>query len=188
MMLTNLVDFPEGLAYAAVFLAAAVEGEVVFVSACVLVSLGHLRAAGVLVAGALGGSVGDQFFFYACRGKIRSWLQRFPLLARRQESVIERVQKNAVKMVLACRFLPGLRIAIPVACACAQVSPARFSICSVIGSFAWAGAILLVITRLGPQAFSQFGFEGWGTSIVPALSVLGFLYWLGRIPASQSVP
>ena len=185
MALTNLVDWPEGLAYAGVFLAAAVEGEVVFVSACVLVSLGHLRATGVLVAGALGGSVGDQFFFYACRGRIRSWLARFPSLARRQEQVIERVQKNAVKMILACRFLPGLRIAIPVACACAEVSPVRFSICSVIGSFAWAGAILLVISRLGPHALSGFGFQGWWTSVVPALFLLGFLYWLGRIPAAQ---
>jgi membrane protein DedA with SNARE-associated domain len=60
------------LAYFAVFLAAAVEGEVVFVAASVLVAMGHLNLVGVFVAAALGGSAGDQFFFYALRGRLRS--------------------------------------------------------------------------------------------------------------------
>ena len=55
------------LAYIAIFVAAAVEGEIVFVVASAAVAAGRLDAAGVLVAGALGASAGDQFFFHALR-------------------------------------------------------------------------------------------------------------------------
>src|SRR5439155_12588598 len=99
------------LAYLGVFVATVVEGEVVFVGATVLVSQGRLEAAGVYVAAALGGSVGDQLYFYALRGRLRRWLDRFPTWSRRRDLIVERVRRHASAMILACRFLPGLRVA-----------------------------------------------------------------------------
>ena len=61
---------------------------------------------------------------------------------------------NQTLMVLISRFLPGLRIAIPVACAYAGVPPLTFSALNLISGFAWAGAIMLVIVRVGPGALS----------------------------------
>lgn len=69
-------------AYLGVFVAEAVEGEAVFVAASVAVATGRLSYSGVLVAGALGASAGDQFFFYAFRGPMRHWLDRVPSLRR----------------------------------------------------------------------------------------------------------
>ena len=46
----NLASWPGQLPYLAVFLAAAVEGEIFFVAASVLVTLGQLSALGVFVA------------------------------------------------------------------------------------------------------------------------------------------
>jgi membrane protein DedA with SNARE-associated domain len=57
----NPAEWPGGLAYVAIFVAAAVEGEIVFVTAAILAGLGRLSSSGVLIAGALGGSAGDQF-------------------------------------------------------------------------------------------------------------------------------
>ena len=53
-----------GLAYLGVFVATVIEGEVVFVGATVLVHQGRLDAVGVFTAAALGGSIGDQLYFY----------------------------------------------------------------------------------------------------------------------------
>lgn len=180
-MTWNPADWSGWPAYLGVFVAAAVEGEVVFASACVLVALGRLSAAGVLVAGALGGSAGDQLFFYACRGRLRPWLSRFPRVARRQELVASRVRQHAWGMMLACRFLPGLRIAIPVACAYAEISPVQFSVCSLVGAGAWAGAVMLIIVLLGPGLLAELGIHAWWTQAVPALLVVGFFWWLGRV-------
>ena len=176
----NLPSLPGQLAYVVVFLAAAIEGEVVFVSAGVLVALGHLDLLGVFFAAALGGAAGDQFFFYALRGRLRSWLSRFPRLAQRQEQVVKRVQQQATALILACRFLPGLRIAIPVACAYAGIPAIRFTILNLIGSLAWAGAILLLVTRIGPASLARLGLNSWWALILPAALIVIFFQWLGR--------
>ncbi|PYV43843.1 MAG: hypothetical protein DMG06_09090 [Acidobacteria bacterium] len=176
----NPANWPGHLAYLAVFIAAAVEGEVVFVAASVLVSLGRLDPLAVFVVAMLGGSAGDQFWFYALRGRLRPWLTRFPRLAQRQEQLVARVQGHGTLMVLACRFLPGLRIAIPAACAYAGIPAIRFTTLNLIGSSAWAAAILVTVTRIGPASFARFGLNAWWTPIVPALLIILFFRWLAR--------
>jgi len=174
-------------AYATVFVAAAVEGEVIFSLASVMVSIGKLDAAGVLLAGALGASAGDQFYFYAFRGRLRKWIDGIPGIARRRDLVTGRIQTHATRMILACRFLPGLRISIPVACAYAGVSPLRFSLLSLLSSLAWAAAVMGVITYLGPSVLNRAGISSWWTAVISAFMVLGFFWWLGRTTEGGSL-
>jgi membrane protein DedA with SNARE-associated domain len=176
----SLAGFAGPLAYLGVFVATVIEGEVVFVAATVLVQMGKLDPLGVYSAAALGGSIGDQLYFYSLRGRLRRWLDLFPGWSRRRDLIIARVVKNASAMILLCRFLPGLRVAIPAACAYAGVAPLRFSALSLLSSLAWAASIMGFIAWLGPTSFQQLGVEAWWTPIVPACLVLGFVYWLGR--------
>jgi membrane protein DedA with SNARE-associated domain len=163
-----------------VFIAAALEGEVVFVTASVLVGRGDLNPIGVLLAGALGGSAGDQFWYYALRGRLQRWLQRFPRIARHQRAVIARVGKNSTVMVLACRFLPGLRIAIPAACAYAGVRPLKFSALNLVSALAWAAAIMSIVAWGGPAALAWIGLRGWWAIGIPAALVVLFFRWLAK--------
>lgn len=180
----NPADWPAGLAYVVVFLAAVVEGELVFVTASVLVGRGQLHPLGVLVAGALGGSVGDQFFFFALRGRLHGWLDRFPQVARQKQAVMSKVRRHSTLMTLGCRFLPGLRIAIPAACAYAGVAPLKFSTLSLAGALAWAAAIMAAVAWVGPAVLSQLGLQGrWGL-IVPAVLIVLFFRWLGSASAA----
>lgn len=176
----NPADWPGGLAYFAVFIAAILEGEVVFIGASVLVSLGKLNVVGVLVAGALGGSAGDQIVFYLLHHRLTRWIDRFPSIARYHTTVVERVRARSTGMILACRFLPGLRIAIPAACAYAEVAPFKFSALNLTSAFAWAGSIMLVVAFLGPAAASTLGLSGWWGLAVPPVMVFLFFRWLGR--------
>ncbi len=175
----NPAHWPGGLAYVAVFVAAIVEGEVVFVAASVLVAQGQLNPVGVLFAGALGGTTGDQFFFYALRGRLQRWLQGFPRVARRQRAVAARVRSHSTLMALGCRFLPGLRVAIPAACAYGDVSPVKFSALNAIGALAWASAIMATVAWGGPRMMAWVGLEGWWAVAVPAAAVVLFFRWLG---------
>ena len=168
------------LAYIGIFVSAAVEGEVVYISAAVLVHLGYLNPLGVFVAGTLGGSAGDQFFFYALRTRLQRWLDRFPSIARRRNTIVERVKCRAAWIILGSRFLPGLRIAIPAACAYAGVAPLKFSTLSLISGAAWAGAIMAIVTFLGPASLAELGLRAWWTPIIPALLVACFFKWLAR--------
>ncbi len=111
------------LPYFGIVVAAALEGDVVYSAAVVMVTLGLLNPLGVLISGSIGGWAGDQFFFYASRGRMRQWLNSFSALSRRRQAIQSRINRHATKIILALRFLPGLRIAIPLACAYADVSP-----------------------------------------------------------------
>jgi membrane protein DedA with SNARE-associated domain len=179
----NPAHWPGGLAYLAIFIAAVVEGEVVFVTASVLVGRGELNALGVLLAGALGGSAGDQFFFYVLRGRLHRWLDRFPRIARRHRAITERVVSHSTAIVLASRFLPGLRTAIPAACAYAGVAPMKFSSLSLVSSLFWASTILCTVAWGGPKALSWVGLGGWWGVVLPAVLILAFFRWLSRSTA-----
>jgi len=166
--------------YLGIVTAAAVEGEVVYVSAVVMASLGRLDPLAVLLSGSIGGWVGDQFWFYAARGGLRSWLNRFDRIARRRRAIQQRMQRHATKLILAVRFLPGLRIAIPLACAYSGISAAHFSGLSFISALGWASAIMFVIGWLGPTSLSALGIQAWWAPIIPAVIVVLFFRWLSK--------
>ena len=168
------------LPYLGILVAAAVEGEVVYSSAVVMVFLGRLNPFGVLISGSIGGWAGDQFFFYAARGPLSAWLNRFSKIARRRRAIQDRMQRHATKLILAVRFLPGLRIAIPLACAYGGISPFLFSGLSFISAVAWASAIMFIIRSLGPTSLSALGVKAWWAPAIPAAIVVLFFRWLSR--------
>lgn len=171
-----------GLAYLGIYIAAILEGEVVFTGAAVMVSQGRLDGPLVFLAAALGGSTGDQFFYYLVRGvlhgHLRRFLDRFPALASRHQAIVARVQQHRVKMILACRFMPGLRVAIPAACAYARVPGWLFSLLDLVSACAWAATIMLIVAWGGPQALQRIGLRGWWAALVPAVILLLFFRWL----------
>ena len=166
--------------YLGILTAAAIEGEVVYVGAVVMASLGKLDIIGVLVSGALGGWAGDQFWFYAARGHLSSWLNRFAKIKRRSRTIQERMHRHATKFILAVRFLPGIRIAVTLACAYSGVSAIQFSGLSFISAVAWASAIMSVVLLFGPTSLSAFGLKVWWAPVIPAILILAFFRWLSR--------
>ena len=170
-------------AYLTIVFFAFVEGEIYYSKVCADAMAGKLNWAGVWCAGALGGSLGDQFWFYLLRGRIH-WLDRYPKLAKYRDAVSARVHSHETLMILSGRFLPGLRTAIPVACAYANVQPLKFSTLNLASAFAWAGAIMLFV-KLGSNALSAFGLDAWWGPLIPALMVILFFRWLSLPPREK---
>jgi membrane protein DedA with SNARE-associated domain len=166
------------LAYLIIVAAAILEGEIYYSKVCADAVSGRLNWVGVWLAGALGGSAGDQIWFYALRGRIH-WIDRFPRLARHRDTVSARVHSHETPIVLASRFLPGLRVAIPVACAYAGTRPLKFTLLNMASALGWAGSILLLVA-LGSQTLVAFGLNRWWGPLIPAVMVMIFFRWLGR--------
>jgi membrane protein DedA with SNARE-associated domain len=160
------------LVYAAVLVAAIVEGEVAYVAAASLVASGHLNPVGVLIAGACGATIGDQFYFYVLRGRVSRWIDRIPALARRAEPLVTHVRRHDSAMVLLIRFAPGLRVALAAACAAADVSPLKFSVLSGISAAVWAIMLMLLIGWLGPTYLAQIGLSGWKGGLLIGVVVI----------------
>lgn len=107
------------LVYLSIYVAAIIEGEAYYIIQCSLAAHGTLNWILVIIAGALGGSTGDNFWFYLLRGRT-DWLHRYPKIARFEARVSRHVHDHETLIILASRFLPGLRTAIPAACAVAK--------------------------------------------------------------------
>src|SRR5262245_8678107 len=153
----------------------------VFIAASVSVALGHLDFWGVLIAAALGGSAGDQFSFYAFRGPFKGYMDRFPRLARKRIALGRLVENYAIPLTAACRFLPGLRIAIPAACAATSIPGPRSTAISSSSPFSRAAAILGLVAGAGPNALYRLGMaRNWALG-ASALLVLALFIVLGRI-------
>jgi len=165
-------DWPGGLAYIVVFLAAVVEGEVVFIAAATLAGQGSLNALAVVAAGTLGAAAGDQIPFYLLRFRLRSWLDRIPAMRRVSDTLVGAVSRRRGLLSFLICFSPGLRIAIASACAYADVPPLVFSTCSILGALVWAAGIVMLVGWLGPQWLSRLGVNGWWAFAVPAILVL----------------
>ncbi len=168
------------LPYLGLLVLSAAEGDVVFSAAVVGAQLGRLDPLGVLITGTIGAWAGDQFYFYAARGPLTRWLDRLPRISNRRRAIEERMKHHAMKLILAVRFLPGLRIAIPVASAYAGISPVRFSTLSFVSAMGWSTAIMFVITWIGPKSLAALGLKTWWAPIIPAIVVVVFFRWLSK--------
>jgi undecaprenyl-diphosphatase len=171
------------LPYLPIYIAAILEGEIYYSKVCADAMVGTLHWVPVLLAGALGGATGDQLWFYVLRGRIH-WLDRFPRLVKYRDTVSARVHSHETGMVLVSRFLPGLRTAIPIACAYANVRPLKFSLLNLTSALAWASAIMLFV-KTGSSTLTAFGLTAWWGPLIPAVIVVAFFRWLGRPPRKR---
>jgi membrane protein DedA with SNARE-associated domain len=180
-MTLDPANWPGGLAYAIVFLAALLEGEIVFVAAAALVGQGALNGAGVIAAGTLGAAAGDQLAFYLLRARLRTWLDR-AAVARRAGRALERaVRKHGAWLSFAVRFAPGLRLTIVAACAYAAVPGWVFSLANLAGALVWAVGILWLVARVGPQWLQRLGLHDWWAVVPPVVIVLGLVWYGSRL-------
>src|SRR5262245_16649360 len=168
------------LSYLAIYIAAIIEGEIYYSKVSADAVSGRLFWPAVLFVGALGGATGDQLWFYILRGRIH-WLDRFPRLGRYRDRVIAHVHSSETGLVLVSRFLPGLRTAIPIACAYAGVRALKFSVLNLISAFAWAAAFMSFV-KGGSSTLSAFGLDAWWGPFIPAIFVILFFRWLSSRP------
>ena len=164
--------------YLSIVFFAVLEGEVYYSAVSAKAVAGELNWRLVLLAGALGGATGDQIWFYLLRGRLH-WLDRYPRLKKYRDIVSTRVRDHETGMILVSRFLPGLRTAIPIACAYAGVRPIKFSLLNLTSALAWASAIMLLV-RGGSKTLLAVGLNAWWGPFIPAAIVVIFFRWLGR--------
>ena len=169
------------LVYLGIAAAAMVEGEVTYVAASALVAEGHLNALAVILAGAAGAAMGDQFYFYLLRRRLVRWVGRFPVISRRTQWLTGIVQRHQTGMVLLIRFMPGLRIALAAACAYLDVNPVRFSLLNAAAALVWALVLLALVAYAGPAYLSDVGLSGWKGALASGVLIIVVLHIIGRI-------
>ncbi len=125
--------------YLAIFLGSLLEGEVILVLAGYAAHQGYLSLPLVMLIACCGGTLGDQIFFFTGRRWGTFFLHKLPgSLQTRAERVNGLLLRYDAWLIVAVRFMYGLRIAGPIVIGMSTVSAHRFLRFNVLGAAIWA--------------------------------------------------
>jgi membrane protein DedA with SNARE-associated domain len=124
--------------YWAVFIGALLEGETILVLAGFAAHQGYLSLPVTLAIAFVGGTLGDQVFFWLGRRWGKRLLRRVPQWAPRVQRVDDLLARHHAPIIVGIRFMYGLRILGPIVIGASRVRPWRFFLFNVIGAAIWA--------------------------------------------------
>jgi membrane protein DedA with SNARE-associated domain len=127
--------------YLAVFVGCLLEGETILMLAGFAAHQGYLSLSITLWVAFVGGTLGDQFFFWVGRRWGRGLLQRFPTAQPRVRRVNVLLQRYHAPLIIGIRFMYGLRIVGPIVIGASDVAAWRLLLFNVLGAAIWAPLI-----------------------------------------------
>ncbi|MGC2048947.1 MAG: DedA family protein, partial [Gallionella sp.] len=127
--------------YVALFVGALLEGETLLILAGFAAHQGYLQLHWVIIIALLGGFLGDQFYFWLGRWRAAWVLSRFNRLAPLFERANALIDRYHEVLIVAIRFLYGLRTVGPMAFGMSKVPVWRFVLFNALGAAIWAVTI-----------------------------------------------
>src|SRR5438045_5826200 len=137
--------------YFAIRFAAFWEGEAVLITAGTLCGAGLLDWRLTILAAAIGGSAGDQIYFYAAHERAARAIKKSKRLSKWYPKVSKFILRHSTLAVLLSRFAAGLRITIPLVCATAGMPAKKYSTLNLISAFAWASFWVAITYQVGAR-------------------------------------
>ncbi len=184
MDVTGLI---QSYGYWAVAAGTFLEGETVLLAAAAAASRDYLRFPVVIAIAATAGFLGDQLFFFLGHRYGMRLIARFPSLEPRVARVQALLRRHDAPLILAIRFLYGLRVAGPIAIGTSGVHWARFAVFNCAGAIIWAIVIGSIGYGLGqgvghllPLLGDFDADEIWALASAAVAIILLRLGWHGR--------
>lgn len=170
--------------YPVVLLGTALQGEAVLLVCGFLAQQGYLSVWIVWLMAALGGTTGDQTYFFLGRAYGERLIDRLPGVLRGGLHAARRlVDRHPRKVLLYTRFLFGMRIMLPILAGTSPTIPsARWVRYNSVASLIWAGIFVWIGYAYGEAAERVLEqLEGTQYLLILILALAGLLYhWAGR--------
>ena len=174
------MDFPaliDSYGYFAVFVGAFLEGETILALAGLAAYRGYLDLFVVIALAMTAGFLGDQFYFFLGRYHGARILARFPHAHERAQRFDAMLSCYHAPLIIAIRFMYGLRIMGPILLGMGRVPAWKFLVYNFIGAAIWAPLIAGIGYFFGSVLESVLQdlkhVEMWGFAIVLAIGVAG---------------
>lgn len=168
--------------YLALFAAAVLDGvfplvpcESLVIAAGVFATSGSPNLAGVIAAAAAGAVVGDHLAYLAGRQGGSHVVSRLPAGSRRRAAFDRAARTLGTRgglMLVACRYLPGVRVATTATAGAVGYPLRRFAAFDLLASVTWA-VYSVLIGVLGGAAFEQNPVLGVAFGIAVAMLLTG---------------
>jgi membrane protein DedA with SNARE-associated domain len=177
--------------YIAVFVGAFLEGETLLALAGLAASRGYLDFLTVTLVALVAGFLGDQFFFFLGRHRGQALLGRFPRWQQRAQRFDALLARWHAPIIVALRFMYGLRILGPVMLGMGGCPAWKFMAYNLIGACLWAPLIAGLGYAFGSilesvlQDLQHVELAGFALVVVLAMS-LALLHHLRERRASEN--
>jgi len=183
----------EHYGYLAVFVGTFLEGETVLVMAGFAAHRGYLELPWVMLIAFVGSFLGDQMYFFLGRRYGRAILARFPRLQPRVAQVNALLLRFHAPLIVALRFLYGIRTVGPMAIGMSEVPALRFVFFNMLGGLIWAplmagGGYLfgnaLELVLADARSYEEAAL--WGLALLGM--ALGLVHWLRERRKKEMAP
>ncbi|MDI9408628.1 MAG: DedA family protein [Candidatus Pacebacteria bacterium] len=185
-----IANYGEWLAYTAVFIWTALEGETVVIVGGYIANpqIGVLNVYYLIAAAWLGSFLGDQVYFYLGRRYGTRMLKRFPKMQAGVDKAVGLLNRFDVLFILTFRFFYGVRNVSSFAMGISKIDWSRFAVLNFIAAGIWASSFAMlgygfysllrgIRKSLGPNMVHNI--EIWvGLSLLVIL--VGWMVWFAR--------
>lgn len=124
--------------YLALLVGCLLEGETILILAGFAAHQGYLSLPLVLLLAFVAGASGDLLFFLLGRYFGSRLIRRLPFVSRQRARVRRLLMRHHRSIIVAVRFMYGLRIAGPIIIGSCRVPVARFVVFNLIGAALWS--------------------------------------------------
>lgn len=190
----NLQGLVTDYGYLTVFVGTFLEGETILALAGMAAHAGMLSIEWVIAIAALGGTLGDQAYFFAGRRYGDRLLARFPTFRSRAIRVHRLIERYHAPVIVLVRFMYGVRIAGPIVIGMSRVRASRFVVFNALGAVLWAVLVAGAGYVFGEAVEYALGMVGQYQAIALAcVAALAVAIWaavhvLGRRLARVKTP
>lgn len=174
----DLPELIETYGYWVVFAGTLLEGESVLLLAGFAAYSGLLELHTVIAVATFGSFLGDQLWFLLGRRHGAKLLARFPEHAARAARAAALLAKYDTPIILAVRFLYGLRIVLPFTIGMSRISTLRFQLLNFAGAVLWASSGAAAGYLFGNAIEAILGdIHRYEKFILAFLAVAGLAFW-----------
>jgi len=165
--------------YLVIFIGTFLEGETILILAGFAARRGYLMLPGVILAAFLGSLFCDQLFFYLGRKHSQAIIARRPIWKSRVKKAQNLLERFQTPMILAFRFLYGLRTVSPFVIGMSGVSAGKFLLLNAIGALTWAILIGSGGYLFGSALEAMIGdINHYEIKILGGIAATGILIWI----------
>jgi membrane protein DedA with SNARE-associated domain len=188
--MSTLENLIRSYGYLAVFVGTFLEGETVLVLAGIAAHLGYLQFPLVLLAAFAGALSGDVLYFYLGRWHGMTTLNRHPQWQSRVAKLNKMMDRYHSPLILASRFLYGLRMITPFTLGLGHVPPLKYILLDAVSVLVWTLGV-----GLGGYLFGNFldiiigDIKRYELAVMGAVAgaglLVGVIYYLRRRRSSD---
>ena len=165
------------IAYLSIFAGAALEGELVYISAIQAAQAGYVDLYGAIAAFFLGTFCTDWFYFLTGRKQGRRYLERNEKLQLKAAKIDHLLARYGTLLLLSYRFIYGFRIVLPLVFGASKLSSRRFLLFSLLSTSIWVSIYGWIGYYFTNWLLEQLKSGRVLVIVLSLVAIIAFIYW-----------